>query len=196
MAAISVASKTRGSFTVQLTGLDSAYSGKTRSAKWYCGSISQGTQTLSNGITTSPQFVLSKSLVRYTSYTIKCVVTYYDGSTAKTVTLTTTARTASTPAYFSWNDGEKVKGEPFDLTASEWNALCSNINLVRVSQGYSNYSFTKAYKGNNFKATMYNQAVNAITGMGYGDYLYTVSKGEAIWASELNNLVDAINEVP
>ena len=43
---------------------------------------------------------------------------------------------------------------------------------------------------------MYNQAVNAITGMGYGDYLYTVSKGEAIWASELNNLVDAINEVP
>ena len=196
MAAISVVSKTRASFTVQLTGLDSAYSGKTRSAKWYCGSTVQGTQTLSNKITSSEEYVLSTSLSINTSYTIKCVITYYDGTTAKTATLTTTAATASSPAYFSWTGGKKVKGRAFNLTASDWNALTSNINLVRKSHGYSNYSFTKAYKGNNFKATMYNQAVNAITGMGYGDYLYTVSKGEAVWASELNNLVDAINEVP
>lgn len=104
--------------------------------------------------------------------------------------------TPTRPDYFSWTY-TKRSGRAFNLTADEWNELTSNINEVRRYRGYSNYSFTTAYSGDNFTAKMYNQAVNAIKGIsGYGTYIYTVSKGEEITADHLNDLRDELNAVP
>lgn len=104
--------------------------------------------------------------------------------------------TPSRPDYFSWTY-TKRSGRAFNLTADEWNELTSNINEVRRYRGYSNYSFTTAYSGDNFTAKMYNQAVNAIKGIsGYGTYIYTVSKGEEVTADLLNDLRDELNAVP
>ena len=104
--------------------------------------------------------------------------------------------TPSRPDTFSWTY-TKRSGRAFNLTADEWNELTSNINAVRRYRGYSNYSFTTAYEGDDFTAKMYNQAVNAIKGIsGYGSYIYTVSKGAVITADRLNDLRDEINAVP
>ena len=100
------------------------------------------------------------------------------------------------PSNFSWTY-TKTKGGSFNLTAAEWNALTARINAFREYKGLSSYSFTYAYKGNDFTAAMYNQAVNAIKGIsGYGSYLSTVSKGDTVTAAGLNLLRDELNAIP
>lgn len=100
------------------------------------------------------------------------------------------------PSNFSWTYA-KTKGGSFNLTATEWNNLTARINAFRAYKGLSNYSFTYAYKGDDFTAAMYNQAVNAIKGIsGYGSYLSTVSKGDTVTAAGLNLLRDELNAIP
>ncbi len=100
------------------------------------------------------------------------------------------------PSNFSWTY-TKTKGGSFNLTAAEWNALTARINAFREYKGLSSYSFTYAYKGNDFTAAMYNQAVNAIKGIsGYGSYLSTVSSGDTVTAAGLNLLRDELNAIP
>ena len=104
--------------------------------------------------------------------------------------------TTNRPAYFSWTY-DKSSGGSFNLTATEWNNLCSNINAVRVYKGLSVYSFTTASSGNIFYASMYNEAVDAIQGIsGYGAYLSTVSSNSIIYASQMNSLVSELNAIP
>lgn len=99
------------------------------------------------------------------------------------------------PSKFYWTC-TKTSGATFNLTAAEWNGLTANINAVREYCGYSPYSFTTAYRGYNFTAAMYNQAVNAIKGIsGYGYYLSTVSKGDTVTAYRLNILRDELNAI-
>ena len=100
------------------------------------------------------------------------------------------------PSNFSWTY-TKTQGGSFNLTAAEWNSLTARINAFREYKGLSSYSFTYAYKGNDFTAAMYNQAVNAIKGIsGYGSYLSTVSKGDTVTAAGLNLLRDELNAIP
>ena len=100
------------------------------------------------------------------------------------------------PSNFSWTY-TKTKGGSFNLTAAEWNALTARINAFREYKGLSSYSFTYAYRGNDFTAAMYNQAVNAIKGIsGYGSYLSTVSSGDTVTAAGLNLLRDELNAIP
>ena len=98
------------------------------------------------------------------------------------------------PDTFSWTYA-KTQGGGFNLTATEWNNFTSRINEEREYLGLSAYSFTKAVKGNDFTASMYNQAVNAIKGMGggAGGYIYTVSKGDSVTAYHLNQIVAELN---
>lgn len=99
------------------------------------------------------------------------------------------------PATFSW-DSSKTYGATFNLTASEWNRLTSNINQVRSYKGYTSYSFSYAYSGNAFTADMYNQAVYAISSMSPPTSVpYTRSKGDTIQAYDINRLRDSINSV-
>ncbi len=100
------------------------------------------------------------------------------------------------PDYFSWTYSKK-SGKTFKLTAKEWNALTANINEVRAYRGYSQYSFTKAYSGDDFTAKMYNQARKAIQGIsGYGTYIPTVYAGDEVTAYALNQLVSELNAIP
>lgn len=100
------------------------------------------------------------------------------------------------PSNFSWTY-TKTSGGAFNLTATEWNNLTARINAFRKYKGLSNYSFTTAYKGNNFTATMYNQARLAIQAIsGYGTYIPTVTKGQVVTAYMLNVLVSELNSIP
>lgn len=63
--------------------------------------------------------------------------------------------------------------------------------------GYGAYGFTTVSRGDDFTATIYNQAVNAIKGIsGYGTYLDTVSKGDNILANHFISLRDELNAIP
>jgi hypothetical protein len=98
-------------------------------------------------------------------------------------------------ANFSWTY-PKISGQPFNLTANEWNSFTSKINDFRNYKGLSNYSFTAAVSGNPFTAAMYNQARLAIQGIsGYGGYIPTVSSGQQITAYMLNILVSELNAI-
>jgi len=100
------------------------------------------------------------------------------------------------PSNFSWTY-TKTSGGAFNLTATEWNNLTARINAFRKYKGLSNYSFTTAYKGNDFTAAMYNQARLAIQAIsGYGTYIPTVTKGQAVTAYMLNVLVSELNSIP
>lgn len=100
------------------------------------------------------------------------------------------------PSNFSWTYA-KVKGEAFNLKATEWNNFTSRINAFRAYKGLSNYSFTYAYKGNDFTAAIYNQARKAIQAIsGYGTYIPTVSAGQDITAYMMNVLVSELNSIP
>ena len=85
---------------------------------------------------------------------------------------------------FAWTN-EKVAGEPFNLTATEWNALADFVNSKRSRA----YSFTVAVKGNDFTAAMYNEMVDAI---GEGT---EVDPGDPITADLMNELVTNANNM-
>ena len=100
------------------------------------------------------------------------------------------------PDYFEW-DTAKVKGEPFNLAASEWNGLRTNINLVLKYKGQSVYAFQTVNTGETFTADHYNSAVMAIQSVsGYGENLSDVVSRERITASCLNLLVSEVNAIP
>ncbi len=141
-------------------------------------------------------FEISYNVTAGTTYYIW--VRQYSGSSTGTIDLYIEPPEAAAvrPSNFSWTY-TKTKGGSFNLTATEWNNLTARINAFRVYRGLSNYSFTRAYSGNDFTAAMYNQAVNAIKGIsGYGSYLYTVSKGDTVTAAGLNALRDELNAIP
>ncbi len=160
-----------------------------------------------NGAPTSPlkedddsssgnNFAISYNVTAGTTYYIW--VRQYSGSSTGTIDLyiEPPEPAAVRPSNFSWTY-TKTKGGSFNLTATEWNNLTARINAFRAYKGLGNYSFTYAYKGNDFTAAMYNQAVNAIKGIsGYGSYLYTVSKGDPVTAAGLNALRDELNAIP
>ena len=76
---------------------------------------------------------------------------YYPAGSGTITTL------AIRPSNFSWTYA-KTSGGNFNLTAAEWNSFTSSINLFRVYKNLGNYTFTSAVSGNNFTATIFNQA--------------------------------------
>jgi hypothetical protein len=120
--------------------------------------------------------------------------------------------TQTRPQKFSWTKGayneltgcyEKVKGSTFDLTALEWQGLYDNINQVRVYKNVGAYDFygsdAPVSKGDVFYSYLYNRAVFAIQTIDnlgtYGSNLAFVDPHTPIFASQLNDLMYAINSV-
>ena len=104
---------------------------------------------------------------------------------------------ADRPAKFSWTYS-KTSGGEFNLTATEWNRLTTNINAVRKYKGLSAYGFETASSGGLFKADMYNDAVwslDAIDSGIWSRYLDTYESGDIIYAYYLNDLKDALNDI-
>lgn len=138
-----------------------------------------------------------------TTYTVSAQIVYYNDNYpsnpsswgTSTLTLNVTTASSTRPPTFSWTYS-KVSGGNMNLTASEWNSLCSNINLVRVYKGVTNYGFILAYSGETFTASYYNAAVYAIRGIsGYSSALTLVYSGDTVYAYLLNNLVSLLNSI-
>lgn len=198
MASIGITGTTATSISCYLYDLDTSYTNGTRLVYWYLnGKITDATylapQVYSGGDVT---FV---GLASGTLYSISAVVYYdYNGSSYEgSVTLSTVyAQTlAARPSFYYWTYS-KVKGGTFNLTATEWNGLTANINAVRAYKGFGFYSFTTAYRGNNFTAAMYNECIYAINAMmSYSILADLVSKGDDVTADSLNYLIYLINSI-
>ena len=86
----------------------------------------------------------------------------------------------------------------FYLSAREWNELADNVRKKMESRGMdtSLYRFNKIYAavGDVFTAVKFNYmraAIGALSATGLG----TKSRGDVIFAEELNLLMDRINQV-
>ena len=190
---------------VCVAGLDTSYSRDDRTIDWEIDGRSSGSGSLSAGDSSSSAqyfITLSPSTTYYISATIHYSSTPTSGVDSW-VTVSGSFTTADEPEpepeprpdYFYWTYS-KTSGGVFNLTASEWNSLMSNINSVRSWLGYSMYAWQSAYSGNEFTASMYNTAVHAIESMGeFSGSLSTVSSGQRIYAWMLNDLRDAINSI-
>lgn len=102
------------------------------------------------------------------------------------------------PSGFSWTY-EKVQGQPFNLTAQEWNTCTAWINTVRGRQTTPlvAYPFTTAVKDQPFTAAMYEEARLAIQAIaGYGGYIPEVKRDDPITAYALNILVSELGVIP
>ena len=190
---------------VCVAGLDSSYSRDDRYIEWEIDGRSSGSGSLSAGDTcSSAQYFISLS--PSTTYYISATIYYSSTPTSGVDSSATVSGSFTTdsepepepeprPAYFSW-DTSKTSGGNFNLTASEWNALMTNINSVRSWLGQTAYAWQSAQSGDIFTASDYNTAVRAIRSMSeFSGSLSTVSSGSKVYASQLNDLRDAINSV-
>lgn len=129
---------------------------------------------------------------------VRAVYTTGEGESEQEVTEWAGAQTITTeadrPDYFSW-DTSKVSGAIFNVTASEWRGLLENINDVLEYSGKSRQTFKRPSSGDTFLASIFNEARNAIATMSTRGLPSTKSKGDTIYASDLNNLVDTLNSI-
>jgi hypothetical protein len=132
--------------------------------------------------------IRAKSRVNYFS------VNYESVNYSTTLNIATSAR----PGLFSW-DYDRTQGMDYatnKIKATEWNRLTTNINAVRQFKGLSNYVFTTVYPNNTFYATLWNQAISAISVLPYTTTLpNTKTTGNAILSLDLLNIKNCINSV-
>lgn len=211
MATIGVYNITSSSFTCCVYDLDTSYLQDDRYIEWYIGDSNWNyvagplTSFLGAGVSSGGDCLVD-GLSSNTSYMVEALIYYNNGSNyVRLETSVTTSGGQGRPDKFSWTTGKdisfsgllsKVSGTAFDLTATEWNGLCNNVNLVSAYATGRTYNFTTAYKGNPFYASMYNEVANAIRAItNYSVTLPTVSPGDSIKADDLNQLMYAINSV-
>lgn len=108
---------------------------------------------------------------------------------------------AWSPSVSSGTEFNIKAGNSDGSTSGSWNDFTKQLS--KKCNDYSlagTYSFTTAVKGNQFKASMFNQAVDAINGlvdMSSGDCKTTMSKvsaGDEIMAADINQLAACLNE--
>lgn len=94
---------------------------------------------------------------------------------------------------------EKVSGQSFNITATEWLNFINKIDSVRNMYGLPNYGFTRTssyfLKGQPFYYWMFRQAasaINDINGQVPSNYMQ-VSSGDKIYASYFNILKNILN---
>lgn len=196
MASIETQNILTDSFQARVTSMGSALY---KSVTWYLDGSEWSNESLDTNDTSS-SWVTFNNLRAGTRYKVTVEI-YYETGTTDTVTkyITTESSGGSgteRPSYFEW-DTAKTKGRAFKLTATEWNDLCSNINEVREYKGYSTKSFTRAYRGEDFTADMFNECLTAIYNINSNilDVCHAVSSGDVIKASYLNALRDYLNDV-
>lgn len=124
------------------------------------------------------------------------VYTYYlpNSDYAESERATDFFTTLSKPS-FNWST-PPVAGKKFSISASDWNHLQQVINELRRIDGLSSYSFTKAYSGDPFKASMFNEAVSALSSVsGVSGVPSKVSTGSPCYASDFKAFETAINRL-
>ena len=94
-------------------------------------------------------------------------------------------------SLFDW-ETPKVQGQPFMLTASEWNELIKDVQTRHRNEGIEGYSMDLAVKGREITCSQYNQVVKAIDAFNPTG-LKEETVGNAISAAVLNTLKDKVN---
>lgn len=155
----------------------------------------------SNGVIASPSsptYTFS-NLQPNTQYSFRCMCrdiygNYSDSNWSGYTYITTNS---ARPAYFYW-DTNKVSGQQFNVTASEWNRLIQNVKDIHVyklgSYNSSSYPMTTVSRGQPFYAQRFNEvrfAIGSLNSTG----LNNKYKGDTIYASELNILKDKLNAI-
>ena len=114
----------------------------------------------------------------------------------------TTTKTSGQVTYkrarpLDWNwQNSKVKGQPWNMTAMEWNSLATRVNQFRQYKKLDNYAFTTVKVGDKMTATIYNQMRTAINAMSPPTALPSaVSKDTTILASHFTGLTASLNSI-
>ena len=82
------------------------------------------------------------------------------------------------------------------LTAFNWNAFTTHVNVVRGLLGHSTYNYATAFYKTSFSAWRFNEAWNQINGMNPPLALPTKPvQGGLIKASDINGLMNSINSL-
>lgn len=96
--------------------------------------------------------------------------------------------------FFKWNP-EITKGSKMQITAENWNELCSAINILRNKKGMKNFSFTLAQPSAQLKATMFNEVIDSLSWTKASNLPAKVSKGDKCMASFFIELEKIVNNV-
>ena len=137
MASMTFSNVTSTSFTAEVTDLDTSYARDDRSVDWYLGSTQVSSSSLSaHASSASCSF---SGLTPNTDYTVKASIRWSSTPTSGLDRTTIISGRHMTkpgaippdpkperPGYFYW-DTAKTSGAKFNLTASEWNRLISNV---------------------------------------------------------------------
>jgi hypothetical protein len=127
-----------------------------------------------------------------TSYTLELRV--YDNAGNMT-TQQRVSVTTNRPLNFAW-DTAKVKGQPFSLTATEWNGFIARVNEFRAYKSLGGATYNSAVKGSPFTAAQFNQMRTAINDMSPPTGVPAVAvKGASVTAAGLNGLRDSLNSI-
>lgn len=103
------------------------------------------------------------------------------------------------PVNWKWttaqnSNGHKISGVNFSMLATEWNSFTQRINEFRKYKGASELSYTTAFKGSDFYFYIFNEANNAINGI-TSTGLSNVTRGDRVYASYFNALMNALNNI-
>lgn len=156
--------------------------------------IATRTQGWNGGGSFSVQF---GALVPNASYLFRARATktsaYYSPSPSSWGAWLTIKNEMARPLNWTWHTS-KASGQPFNVTAAEWNQFTTKINDFREYESLSRYSFSNAIRGQPFYFNMFNEARAAINEM-RATGLGTVTRGNPIYASHLNTLMNTLNAI-
>ncbi|MNX90564.1 hypothetical protein D3C86_1226190 [compost metagenome] len=100
------------------------------------------------------------------------------------------------PQNFNWTGGDKVTGNNFTVTASDWNSLATRVNQFRTYKGLATKSFTTVSSGSSITAAIFNQVATAINDMNStGGVVPIVTKGDTATAYLFNRLKNCLNTI-
>jgi hypothetical protein len=112
-------------------------------------------------------------------------------------------REGDRPAQFSWTY-PKRSGQPFNLTADEYNGFISHVNEMLEYKGLSTFTYAKINPGTQFLRWDYNDVLIQIQEMGVGLDIPMVERGTPITAditssdpakNNINAIVNAVNRI-
>lgn len=131
-----------------------------------------------------------------TTYTLEVEINW-DGIWYSRPNVTFTTTIGLRPPQFYW-DTPKISGQIFDVKATEWNRLIQNTKDMHIyklgSYNPSLYPMTNVSSGQQFYASRFNElrfAIGSLNSTGINNKY----KGDTLFANELNNLKDKLNQI-
>ena len=153
--------------------------------------------TANEGETTVATFSNLEPNTRYTVTAEILYLTPVDTEDVSTFSETFKTDPAPRPSNFSW-DTEKVQGESFNVTASEWNRLIDKVKefheYVHGEYNSTGYPMEYVESGDIFYAERFNEVRYAIGSL-YSTGIQDKVSGDPITAADLNKIVDSLNSI-